>query len=844
MKTRSWLRSTVGAGASFGLAAALLVPTSSAQAADVGANHVRYYGSSGHAELYAWGLAATDNSVLIADYWNWRVAEYANNGNFVRDVVNDRGYGEEQTQSPYGIAWDPASDSLYVADTDRRRVVKYDSNGNFVFKTGQNNKSGVGPNIFRYPSRVAVASTGQFAVIDTWDQRVSIHNGSTGAEQYDFGGFGTGLGKFKAPHGADFDAQDRLFVADANNHRVQVLELDGTPLYAFGSQGGSPGQFVGDMRGLCIDEDNEWVYVVDAAGNRVNKFDLDGTFITRWGSQGSGNGQFSDGGRECAVDSQHNVVVGDMPNFRAQKFSPTGQHLANIPSTPAPPPEGGLAGPRGVAVDNTGAVIVTDTYNWRLQKFQQNGNVAWAFGSRGRGDYKFNYSRMVDTDPRNNDIVVADTDNNDIKKYDPSGQIVWSVGEQGGGDGQFRNPHGVSIRADGQIAVADTNNDRVVILDEDGDVIRSFGSTGNGNGQFGFPRSIAWGPDNTIWVSDSGRDDLQQFSETGTFIQSIGKGQLANPFDLDVTEDYVVVADTGAHSVVVFDTGGALIGSFGGYGKQQGKMIRPQGLDIRGTDVYVAENDGERIQQFSLEILGAEPPPVDEVDPNLGVDTPSGGQTFEGEPVVVEGSATDNLGVDTVYVGIKDRDTNKWLQSDGSWGGWNTRQLPATLTSPGGTSTDFSFEFAPGVDGDFAAQVEAVDAAGNSSGRIWRNFTIRPESNDSVAPEASIDAPTNNQVYSGTSADFGGSATDNVGVSTVMIAVQDRETKLWWQSDGTWGAFGTRQQEAALASPDGTSTDWSYTFDPGRTGLFGAQVEAFDAAENTSGRQWRRFEIQ
>src|SRR4029079_2090788 len=111
---------------------------------------------------------------------------------------------------------------------------------------------------------------------------------TVGTELFQFGSFGTGNGQFKQPHGAAFDDQDRLFVVDTNNHRVEVFNASGGFLFKFGSQGTGPGQFAGDMRGLAIDKTNGWVYVVDAEGNKISKFDTDGNFMTKWGSNGTG----------------------------------------------------------------------------------------------------------------------------------------------------------------------------------------------------------------------------------------------------------------------------------------------------------------------------------------------------------------------------------------------------------------------------------------------------------------------------------------------------------------------------------------------------------------------------
>ena len=43
-----------------------------------------------------------------------------------------------------------------------------------------------------------------------------------------FGKWDTGPAEFKTPHDIAMDAQGRLFVADRGNHRIQILDQDGT----------------------------------------------------------------------------------------------------------------------------------------------------------------------------------------------------------------------------------------------------------------------------------------------------------------------------------------------------------------------------------------------------------------------------------------------------------------------------------------------------------------------------------------------------------------------------------------------------------------------------------------
>ncbi len=303
----------------------------------------RVVGGKGHAGLYGWGMATMrDGSVLVGDYWNYRVTHWNKDGTPFRDgplgdgvIISNSGNGATQYYTPYGLAVDPRNGNIFMADTDKYTIDVYSETGSFVRSWGA---KGSGPGKYLYPSRVAVSSTGRVYVADTWDNNI-VMTTDTGAELGQFGSFGTAAGQFKQPHGMALDADDNLYVVDTNNFRVQVFDPNGVYLRSWGAKGTTPGLFAGDMRGIAIDKANGWVYIVDGEGNRVSKFDLQGNYLLRWGSNGHGNGQFADGGREITVDGDGNVWVGDMPNWRAQKFSPTGVYLDQVPETPAPPPD-------------------------------------------------------------------------------------------------------------------------------------------------------------------------------------------------------------------------------------------------------------------------------------------------------------------------------------------------------------------------------------------------------------------------------------------------------------------------------------------------------------------------
>ena len=85
---------------------------------------------------------------------------------------------------------------------------------------------------------------------------------------------------------------------------------------------------------------------------------------------------------------------------------------------------------------------------------------------------------------------------------------------------------------------------------------------------------------------------------------------------------------------------------------------------------------------------------------------------------------------------------------------------------------------------------------------------------------------------------FSGNATDNVGVSSVQVAIRERNstgTGRWLQANGTWAAGFVWLNGSVLGTPNGTSTSWTYNWTPPTVrpvNTFLIQVRANDAAGN------------
>jgi tripartite motif-containing protein 71 len=836
-------------GAMTGLALGA-APPAAVGAAEVSMVPVGTVGQSGHAGLYGWGAATMCNGdVLIGDYWNMRVLRFAEDGTPKDAFVDNAGFGATQHQAPYGLAVDPGTCDVFMADTDRRQVDRYTEDGEYVRSYGQNGVVGETSTTFRYPSRVAVRD-GMLFVADTWANRISVWRLDGTQELFRLQGNGGADGQFRQPRGMSFDSDGRLHVADQGNKRVQVFAVDVAAqrldfLYKYGRAfvpGGAGDQVVrGDLRGLAIDEGAGFSYLVDGEGNRVHKFRIDGTGATYVSS--FGQGVFTDGGREATVDQLGRVWVGNMPGFSAEVFSAGGDHLSSYPDPPQPPPPGGFNGPRGVAVDpTTKNLFVSDTYNFRIQKLAPSGEMLEQWGTRGRAPYEFNYTRLLAVDPRDGSVIVTDTDNHRIKKYDRNGTFEWEVGESGTGQRQFKNPHGIDIGPDGTIYVADTNNGRVQVLDPDGWFVRFVGTLGAGNGQFRRPRGVvADDATGQIYVADATRKNVQVFSPTGQYEGTFGAAgtmpvPMGGPFDIEVDDEFLYVADTPRNKIVVFDKATRqYVAEFGGAGTVSGKLNQPQGLDLVDGILYIAEQKNERISKWRV-TRGTVVP--DTTKPATTITGPTANQTFSDPPATIEGTATDDIGVQRVEVAIQDRTTKQWWNPAGNrWQATPKLWIRADVGSPDSASTTWSYSFADPVPGSggYVVTRRAVDTSGNlepvAPGSGVR-FNVLHGDTDDTKPTSAVTAPTMNQRFTAPPVSIVGTATDDVGVGRVEVRIQHRTTKQWWNPDtGTWQgpAKWIRVTVDAAGQP---STTWRYSFDPGGAGPYVVTRRAVDTSGN------------
>jgi DNA-binding beta-propeller fold protein YncE len=159
------------------------------------------------------------------------------------------------------------------------------------------------------------------------------------------------------------DDQDRIIIADENNHRIQICQASGS-CTVFGSNGSGLGQF-GRPRAVALDNQQR-ILVSDWDNDRIQTCDYAGNCTASFGGPGTAPGRFRFPS-ELVVDSQDRIIVTDRDNNRIQICDISGACTAY--GTPGTGP-GQFRSPVGVAVDSQNRIYVADRDNDRIQIFQ------------------------------------------------------------------------------------------------------------------------------------------------------------------------------------------------------------------------------------------------------------------------------------------------------------------------------------------------------------------------------------------------------------------------------------------------------------------------------------------
>ncbi len=200
----------------------------------------------------------------------------------------------------------------------RHQIHAFSNDGkDLVMSLGTWNESGESPTHLGRPQDIAFLSDGSIIVADGLiNSRVAKYD-PKGNFIKAWGSKGKDHGQFDAVHAVAVDKQDRIYVADRSNDRVQVFDKNGEHLNTWGELN-FPNHIL-----ITDDEENgqQYVWVADNQPVRMVKFDTDGKRLHSWDLHGRGDGLFEEL-HEFSVDSAGNWYGADNLLGRSLKFEP------------------------------------------------------------------------------------------------------------------------------------------------------------------------------------------------------------------------------------------------------------------------------------------------------------------------------------------------------------------------------------------------------------------------------------------------------------------------------------------------------------------------------------------
>jgi sugar lactone lactonase YvrE len=279
-----------------------------------------------HKDVDGVAVDSKDNVYLMTRE-DAQVMVYDRDGNFLRS------WGKGLfTPRTHGIAID-ANDMVYSVDDGDHTVRKFTPEGKQLLMIGTPGKASdsgydgknhgsvkCGAPPFNRPTDAAVASNGEIYVTDGYGNARVHRFTPEGTLIQSWGEPGTGPGQFRLPHGVGISPDNRVFVADRENDRIQIFDRDGKFLDMW-THCQRPTDISFDKEGRMYVSEMWWKVGSESFTNGkikhdlpggVRVLDLSGNLLLHWCSADrEAPGSFV-APHTCCVDSHGDLYVGEV----------------------------------------------------------------------------------------------------------------------------------------------------------------------------------------------------------------------------------------------------------------------------------------------------------------------------------------------------------------------------------------------------------------------------------------------------------------------------------------------------------------------------------------------------
>jgi DNA-binding beta-propeller fold protein YncE len=454
--------------------------------------------------------------VFVTDTENDRIQAYDVSGKFLFHFGSS-GDQPGQLNEPTGLAIDQFG-IIYVADRNNQRIQTFSHHGIFLQTF----------NLEAPPSDIAIDTEGNIlALIPDTLQIMKINPQNQKRElvyqtgqRPDFLSSGSGIA---------VDMRGDIYITERSGDSIKKIDTKGNLLVAFGSEGEGRGQF-DDPGGMTTDRQG-FIYIADSDNHRVQVFHVTG-------SQKSARPIQTQSPPIIEFDAllKAEKAITDLfyvPTKGLYVLSQKHDHILRLDSpNQVYGRKGGKPGefedPMALAASSSGELAIADTGNDRVQLLDPEGAPSYQFGTSGEKTGQFDEPAGIAISKKNL-IYVADTENHRIQIFNKDGIFLTSFGRESDKitpqtpeHGKFNRPTALAINSQHQVYVLDRNNHRVQLFEEEGQFIKGIGSKGRRPGQFLEPVDITVDEQDNLYVADQGNHRIQVFNPQSQLIFMFG----------------------------------------------------------------------------------------------------------------------------------------------------------------------------------------------------------------------------------------------------------------------------------------------------------------------------------
>ena len=273
-------------------------------------------------------------------------------------------WGSGMFDFPHGFDIDD-SGNVWTADQRGNRVMKWSAEGQLLLTIGERGTAGDPPQHLSEPTDVVIATNGDIFITEGHSfsdgvNRVSKFSGD-GSFLMSWGTTGSGVGEFNVPHTIAIDSQNRVFVGDRGNNRIQIFDQSGNFLDVWYQFGRPSGIVIGADDQIYVADSESWgtdnpgwkkgIRVGSARDGSVEYLieDAEPTAIEHSGAEGVG------------VDSNGNVYGAVVRRRMLEKHTRTGNSVATSDRPQPPTHIGHVATGFGATPEGQGLLATAST---------------------------------------------------------------------------------------------------------------------------------------------------------------------------------------------------------------------------------------------------------------------------------------------------------------------------------------------------------------------------------------------------------------------------------------------------------------------------------------------------